>query len=66
MDTENTDPARQDPGDSDSPGNGRTIPKSNDGVWSTWTSDKSSFEPEEDTPAQAGGTENAGDPDDEA
>jgi hypothetical protein len=66
MDTENTDPAGQDPGASDSPGNGRTIPKSNDGIRTTWTSEKSNFEPEEDAPAQAGETENAGDPEGDA
>jgi hypothetical protein len=66
MDVENTDPAGQDPDDSDSPGNGRTVPKSKDGVWTTWTSEKSNFEPEEDAPAQAGETENAGNPDEDA
>jgi hypothetical protein len=66
MDKENTDPAGHDAGGSDSPGNGTTIPKSSDGVWTTWTSEKSSFEPEEDAPAQGGETGNAGDPEEGA
>jgi hypothetical protein len=66
MDKEIRDPAEQDPDDSSSPANGNTVPKSNDGVWTTWTPDKSNFEPEEDTPAQAGESENAGDSDEQA
>jgi hypothetical protein len=50
-------PAEQDPDNSSSPGNGATIPKSRDGVWATSTPGKSTFEPEEDVPAQDSGAE---------
>ena len=55
-------PAEQEPGNSGSRESGSTIPKSNDGVWVTSTPGGSSFEPEEDVPAQDKG-ESAGGPD---
>ena len=59
-------PAEQDPNNSSSPGNGTTIPKSRDGVWATSTPGKSTFEPEEDVPAQDGGAESTGGSEDKA
>jgi hypothetical protein len=59
MDQDPAAPAEQDPEKTSSPGSGRTIPKSKDGVWITSTPDGSSFEPEEDVPARDGG-EDAG------
>jgi hypothetical protein len=62
MDKDQAAPAEPDPDNSSSPGSGSTIPKSKDGVWITSTPGGSSFEPEEDAPAQdtgesAGGSE---------
>lgn len=50
----------EDPGNSGSPESGSTIPKSKDGVWITSTPGGSSFEPEEDVPAQDTGGKSAG------
>jgi hypothetical protein len=52
MDKDKAAPAEQDPGTSGAQGSGSTIPKSNDGVWVTSRPGGSSFEPEEDAPAQ--------------
>jgi hypothetical protein len=61
-DKDNAVPQEQEPGNSGSRESGSTIPKSNDGVWVTSTPGGSSFEPEEDVPAQDKG-ESAGGPD---
>lgn len=60
MDKDKATPAEQDPGHGSSPGDGTTIPKSSNGVWATSTPGKSTFEPEEDPPAQDSGAGPAG------
>ena len=63
MDKDKAAPAEQDPSNSSSPdGGGSTIPKSDNGVWATSTPGKSTFEPEEDSPAQDSGADTAGGP----
>lgn len=66
MDQDKAAPAGQDPSNSGSRGSGATIPKSEDGVWATSTPGKSTFEPEEDLPAQDSEAEAAGGPEEKA
>jgi hypothetical protein len=64
MDKDSAAPAGRDPENSGSPGDGSTIPQSEDGVAVTSTPGGSHFEPEEDLPRES--EENLGEPDRES